>query len=723
MSRQAPRNRRSKAAAAAAMPQAQRGAAAVFATVALIAMIISALLGINIGRLYYAQRDLQKQASLAAMAGAQMASGCRAGGIPSTDTSSGSALWNKVQATITGNNGNSSAQATSVMTGINGSAAIVLGWVNDANKQSFTSDAGTTYTTPDDHLRHFIALPNTDSHVNAVQVNLSEPAPLLIGASLFGFTPPTLVASATAEQKAVGSFYLGTGIANLDGGALNLLLGTLLCAPGDTVCQNKIIALNIGSASTGLANVNVSLGQLATALGVSVQDLSNPLALSTQTPVLSSVLNNLAGALGSTVSTTVSTTLQNLAAASTNPNGVPLGQLLGTVDAVAADVPFIDLQDLILALGQAATAGPNGQVQPISLPVSLDIPNVATVRLFINIGAPPKLAVDVRAGQGCMPSCAKTSEISLLFRLQLGSLLTNLLGDIQSILNGLLSVLQIINVNLTVTPATSVNIGFDVNVAQATARLDALQCPALPTSTSQTVPNPVASLSASPAIAVVNIGTFTGTLPAQGAAGAVPPLSAQNNWQVAAVNLDASHACVGLQLGGACIGVPLNLGSAGFAIDLGLTNLTVGNPSNVFDTLSNVTSYTIQQSPNALPGAPQFYYLADGAPGSPNASAVNPQTVGSPIALNLNLALTTPTTGSGLTGALVNLLGDLINGVVKMLKPLLDLVNTTVLALVNELLQILGVQLGTATVTMDTVIVAPPDVVTTQIPAPPATTP
>src|SRR3546814_4274914 len=104
----------------------------------------------------------------------------------------------------------------------------------------------------------------------------------------------------------------------------------------------------------GLAGVNVSLGQLATAVGVDVSDLSDPLALTTQTPVLSSVLNGLAGSLSGTTSTTVTNLLQNLAsAASGNSNGIPLGNVLGTVDNVAANVPFVNLLDLIMALGAA----------------------------------------------------------------------------------------------------------------------------------------------------------------------------------------------------------------------------------------------------------------------------------------------------------------------------------------------------------------------------------
>lgn len=705
---------RARSRAGLSTPQHQRGAAAVFAAVALVAMIISMLLAINVGRLYYAKRDLQKQATMAALAGAAVSSGCSSGGVPTTDTSTGSTLWNAVKAAIAANNGGNNSAAAAAMTGINGAHAVEVGWVNDINGQSFKDDAGATHTVTADGTRHFVALPDADSHVRAVRVNLSVAAPTVIGASFFPTaTPPLITASATAEQRARGSFYLGTGVASLNGGLLNQLLGTLLCAPGDTVCQNKVIALNVASAFDGLAKVNVSLGQLATAAGVSVQDLSNPLTLNTTTPVLNNLLNGLASSLSGTVSTGVSSLLRNLATASTNPNGVPLGNLLGTVDTIAAGVPFVDLQTLILALGEAATAGPDGQVKPIALPINLDVPNVAIARVFLNIGNPPKFADYVRAGQGCDASCARTAEISLFVRIQAGQILTGLKTAINGVLNGLLSLLGGVlglGINITIAP-NPINIGVDVNVAQATARLDKLQCPTAAT------PSPVASLSATTALASVDLGTFTGTLPAVGTAGIVPPLSSGTLWPVAEVKLDASHACVGLNLLGICIGVPLNLGTSDLVVNLGLTNLTAGMPGNAFQALSDITRFTQQTNTGAQPGDPTYYYLADGAPSSPNTSPVNPQTIGSPLALQLKLAVSTQENGSGLVGALIGLVSNLVNGIVGLLQPVLDLLNVTILQLLNGVLQLLGVQVGSATVIMDGVIVAPPSLVTSELPS------
>lgn len=54
----------------------QRGAAAVFAAIAMTTLLVSIALTIDIGRLYFAQRDLQNAANLAALDASRMASGC-----------------------------------------------------------------------------------------------------------------------------------------------------------------------------------------------------------------------------------------------------------------------------------------------------------------------------------------------------------------------------------------------------------------------------------------------------------------------------------------------------------------------------------------------------------------------------------------------------------------------------------------------------------------------
>lgn len=679
-------------------PQRQRGAAAVFAAVALIAMIISMLLAINVGRLYYAKRDLQKQATMAALAGASLASGCRNSGVPTSDTSNGSALWNAVHAAISANNGGNDSAATTVMTGVRGAPAIQVGGVNSASGAPVLDDKGNSYPVAADGLQHFIALPTGDSHIQAVRVNLSAPAPSLFGASFFPTaTSAPLYASATAKQDAIGSFYLGTELASLSGGLLNSLLGGLLCAPGDTACQSKILALDLLSSTSGLANVNVSLGQLATALGVSVQDLSNPLALSTKTPIASDVLNGLANALSGTVSGTVSGLLRNLAAASTNPNGIPLGNLLQGIDTVAGNVPFVDLSDLILALGEAATADPTGAVKPIALPVSVKIPGISTVDVFVSILAPPVFAAG-HAGQ----VQASTAQITLKARIQVTALDT-----VTQVLNGVLSVLSLlISIPVNIGP---VNLGIDVAVDPATAWLDSLQCPTLgpPVRTS-----PIAGLSAKTSVATVSIGTFTGDI-------STGPALAQVKAPITTVTLGPAKVLLGL----------INLGSINLAVNVaGPVSVRVGGGPRASNPPYPVTQF-VQQSTSPPT------YLANGAPNAPLASPLteNPQTINSQDLLSstisslfgtLKLTVDTDTSkDSGLLGALGGLVSTLTNTLVStltsLLGPLLTGVGGLVDALLDPLLQLLGITVGNATITMNGVSIGSPVVVTTALPGTP----
>lgn len=67
-------------AVAATSRQRQRGAAAVFVAISLIALLASVALAIDTGRLYSAQRNLQRLADLAAMDAARVAGGCLSGG-------------------------------------------------------------------------------------------------------------------------------------------------------------------------------------------------------------------------------------------------------------------------------------------------------------------------------------------------------------------------------------------------------------------------------------------------------------------------------------------------------------------------------------------------------------------------------------------------------------------------------------------------------------------
>jgi len=634
----------------------QRGAVAVLAAVTIVALLISSLLVIEVGRVYYAERGLQKMASLAALDAARLVSGC---GDPATQA----ALDASVAASLARN----------------GDPAILT---------STAVEVGTVETNVSS-LRELSVTDMEDAR--AVRVTLKRPMPTLL-TPLLTAAGGTMTASATATQEALGSLSVGSGLLSIstaESELLNPLLSGLL---GGGV---NLTALDY----SGLAGVNVSLEQLATAIGVDVQDLSDPLALSTQTPVLSETINGLAGALGDTASGTVTGLLTQLAGSASNQD-VPLGTILDPITDVAADVPFVNLLDLIIALGQAAQAD-DGGVTPIDLPASIPVPGVLTVAAFVKILEPPKLSGLGRPGQ----TQASTAQIRIMVRIEAGNILTGLQGSIEDLANGLLgAVTGLVGIpepTVSILPPP-LNIGIDVDVAKATAYLDALQCPRADLNNGE----PIAELSAAPAIADVTVGRFVGS------ASSAPALTPTDIWPVATVGIDATQACLGVKIGSSCVGVPINLGSTNVELNLGMTSVDVGAGGRV-PLPQDVTQFDrIEDLPDTAPPA----WLAEGVPPDAPVSA-NPQTVGSSVGVDLDLQLTSTQTGTGLIGLLGGIVGSLVNGVALLLDSLIGFVNTLANALINPLLQLLGIDLGSATVTMQVVTVDQPRIVTTEIPA------
>ncbi len=623
----------------------QRGAVAVLTAVSLLMLIPVLALAINIGQLYYAQRDLEKQATLAALSAVQISSGCVGGtGLPATMA----AITAEVTSVIAANSVDGANSVQGLLTGINGSPAIELGRIE--------SSTG---------LRIFVPLTAGNAAISAVRVNLSRPQPVPF-INLYG-GGGMLYASATAQQAAVGSFSIGTGLLSLNGGLVNGLLGGLLCAPGDVPCQNSITSLNVANSFTGLVNTSVSLGQLGVAVGLSVADLSNPVVLGTHTPLLSNVLDGLVGALSGTANSAVIATLQGLANAASNPNEVPLGQLLGTVNGLGGDAPIINLFDLLIALGQATVA--DGGVTPISLPINLSVPGIANISTFLKVLEPPQLGIG-RAGQ----AEAKTAQVRLQVRIEGGSLINILRTTLNTVLG---PVFFLLGGTVNVLPE-GLNLGIDAIVAGGTATLAQLQCPRSGINGGK----PIAKIDASTATARIEAGTFSGS------ADAAPALSERASLPVVFLRL----------LGG------------GLDVGLGFTTIGVGaEPARSLAPITDFTAIGI-----VTPGIP-LIYRADGVPPAAAVTA-NPQTISAPTTVSLNLNLTSKPSGSGLGALLTGLLSGILNAVLGVLNPLLSFVNGLTTSLIDPLLSLLGIKVGTATVTMNSVQIGQPILVNTCLP-------
>lgn len=613
----------------------QRGAAAVFVGIAFLALLTATMLAIETGRLYSTHRQLQKAATLAALDGARVVSGCT-GSTPTQIL-----LNNQVNSSLVSNGYDTASGVTSV------------------------AEPGTIQTVTANGVQQRVLLPSAVGTANAVRVTLSAPFPAQI-IPIFQ-SGGTMRVSATATQDALGSLRVGSGLAdvNLTKSLLSALLGG-----------------NVSVADyNGLANASVTSAQLATALGVSVKDLSSATSL-TQTTVLGTALSGLSSALGSTVSQQVRDSLQNLAGQSTNNTPIPLADILGPVGNLASDVPFLNLQDVVMALALASRTDPSGNPQPIQLNniPALSLPGVATVSAYVKVIEAPVLSNLGKAGALTDPKTAQasTAQVRLMIRID-GSGAGNLL-----------SALNLINIPFVaqVTAVPNLKIGIDVDVAKATAWLNTLSCPRIGTNNGY----PIAGPNATTAIAAVTVGTFTTTT------GAVTPAS---SIPLATVKL------LGITLADLALGINATVGSTPHTLNNVTQFKQCKRNSNFPATCDDVTAVTTPTLSSTVP-----VYRALGAPGTPTVPAAspttaNPQLISSQTGVVLNLSLTG---GASLVGAVLTPVTSLLN-------PLLTFVNTTLSSvLINPLLNLLGVSAGTAAVTMDLVTVGQPVVVTTALP-------
>lgn len=628
-------------------PQRQRGAVAVFVGISIFSLLIGMMLAIEIGRVYSTHRQLQKAATLAALDAVRLVGGC-GGSTPNQ---------NQLDARV------ANSLATNGYVGTSGVTAL--------------SEAGTIQTTTINGVSQRSLLPGGISSANAVRVTLTSPFPTQI-IPLFN-TGGTMRVSATATQQALGSLRVGSGVAALSGGAVNNLLSALL---GGNI---NLTAVDYN----GLANVNVTAAQLATALGVSVTDLSNLTTLN-KTIALNAALSGLTSALSGSVNSTVTSALQSLAGQANN-NSVALSSILGSIGNVASDVPIVNLGDLINALALASQADPNG-VKTIEIKnLVTDIPGVATVKIFAKVLQPPQLSGLGRPGQ----TQASTAQIVLQVRIGAGALITGVTSSVTGLVNAIGALSGLLGITIQTSVLPQLNIGVDATVAPATAYLNRIDCPRSGVNNGQ----PVAGLNVNTALASVAVGTFTGN------ASAAPNLdTSTSGWTLASININVCPL-------GICAGKSFN------RLTLGLTSVGVSptstNLNDVYQFTTVPTSFT-----RADP-----VYRANGAPGTPTVPAAspvteNPQTTGSATSASITLTAANDTTGStGLVGALVSgLLNPVLATITGLVQSLVGLVNGLATTVINPLLSALGLQLGTATTTMDLITTGQPAIVTTALP-------
>jgi uncharacterized membrane protein len=361
----------------AAPPRRQRGSVVTVAVLALgIAMIV--LGTIDIGNLFYQRRQLQSIADVTALAAAErMDDGC----VQPPVTAQAVALANGFDSTVAGQ-----------------TLAVACGrWdLKDNSGPSFYNTAA-SYAA------------GSDAQLNAVQVTVTRNVP-------YYFLGPerTVSAVSVAQATDIGTFSIGTTLAQVQGGAVNTVLNAMLGTN-----------LNLSLVSyEGLATARIKVSDLMNVAGAST--VNQLLAMQVSVPTLA---NWLSTALAAT--TVVNTNLQSdlsamsaiTSASITNTQTIALGNSATTPGLLAVDLsdPQTALNAMIspfdvlmtaaeLAAGQSAFTlagglsiggqGSTVQAQIIQPPViaigegGIDpvsqtwrtIARTAQVRLYLNIG-------------------------------------------------------------------------------------------------------------------------------------------------------------------------------------------------------------------------------------------------------------------------------------------------------------------------------------------------
>ncbi len=326
-----------------ALARGQHGAVAVVAAIWL-SLAIAALGAIDVGNVYFARRQLQRTADLAAMAAVQMIA------------SSG------------------------------GCATATTAAQQNASANGFTTGSTTTITTTcgrwDTSSSTYFG--TSGNPLNAVQVTTTQRVP-------YFFVGPNRNVSATATAFAsnIDAFSLGTGIATINtqqSALLNAILGGLL---------KTSVSLSVGDTQS-LATAHVKLDDLKVALGAAT--MKGLLGTTVSFQQLMVAMVNALQAGGDTINAAI---LQKVAVAIPGGQNIAIGDggksapgllALGLANPNAAASATINAFDALLVAAQIAQRGPDsGQGNAPVINVAAGLAGVAGISL--QIIHPPVLAV------------------------------------------------------------------------------------------------------------------------------------------------------------------------------------------------------------------------------------------------------------------------------------------------------------------------------------------
>ena len=344
------------------MRKRQRGAAAVFVALSLTASLAALALTLDLGQLYFAHRDLQRMADMAALDASRAAGGC----LGEVDDPFAAA--------------NAEAGASVVRNGgqlpyLTAGSVQIGREVNRGDVRTFVPDDG--------------------SDADSVRVTLRRPFPARL-IPLFTSSSPdgALAVSAAAKLRPIVSLDVGSTLAQVNSPVLNNLLGSML--------GSRSLVLSVGSFQ-GLFDASVKLGDLR--LGANAGSVEEFLNTEISAP---GFLDAISQALSAGTDAVVRTTLDALATGADASRRVLPRDVLGVPAGGAADDAIVNVGALVTALAQAA----NGS-NLISIPLDLNLPPLIgatsiTIRL-IEL-ARPAIGPATSDGEGVPQTFARTAQ-------------------------------------------------------------------------------------------------------------------------------------------------------------------------------------------------------------------------------------------------------------------------------------------------------------------------
>jgi uncharacterized membrane protein len=360
-------------------PHRQRGAAALFAGVTMVAFVSVVMLGIELGRIYSVKRALQSATALAALDAVRVVGGCT-----TADAPTASSVEARIRDTLSRNQ-----QIPESLLGEG--SQILFG-------QERTEDGLRVLDT---------SVPFDEANAVGVRLIRSMPTPLF---PVLSSGDGVIRSAAYATQTVVGQISVGTSLLNLDtadSALANQLLGELL--------GTSALTLSVASYE-GLVRSTVDLLDLA-ALSVGSVDTASLLSLSLSA---AEALDLMATVVNDDGNLTVAATLSSLAGSASRSTTFPLGDILRVEEGLesgAEGLP-VNVMDLVMALAQAGARG-----QLINLPLNVSIPGLATAAVQLSIVEPPQIAIG-RPGffsDGTPRTQARSAQVRLQLNVELAS--------------------------------------------------------------------------------------------------------------------------------------------------------------------------------------------------------------------------------------------------------------------------------------------------------------